>query len=816
MDKEIDIQIPLNTRTPAELVEYATRFSQGLDVKIEEFPGVYNVYDLIKTTSSKTRFNPDWGVLSGRMMNAEIAKTCGKTFSDSMNLLKRQLDPEFLEFVNNNAEVLNAIPNPENSNNRQSISVATLLKSYLRRYSLCDNCKKCGSCDNLWVGETIEQMYMRVATFIAMPDVEFIKEVYNALSQNYISAATPTLFNAGAARHQMSSCFVGTVADSLYSIEDYWVAFGEISRNAGGIGCDFSRIRHSNIGAVGKSDGVPALLPIYQSILKYVDQSKKRKGSAAAFIGVWHIDIETFIKMKDPKGADSNSIKCLDLNYGVWSNDLFWERVENDEMWSLFCPANCPELAETYGDEFRKVYLKYESEGKYLKQIHARHLMYEIINAQSATGEPYIMNADMVNICNMQENIGIIRSSNLCMEICLHTSDTEIASCNLASLCLPRFIESRKFDYDNFIRMIRIVVRMLDNVITKNFYPNRELEIQKQNLENLKLALRCWGPLREGMAEHIQSKLITKEILPNIKATNLRNRPIGIGLQGFGDAVAKLDLLFDSDAAFDFNNKIAQYLYYYAVDESCNLARIHGSYPRFPGSPYSKGQLHPDRWVSPEGETAVFLGELDWEGLREKVKGGVRHSTLIAYMPTASTSIIANNSPSMEPINCIIGTKSILSGQHVVLSKETYEDFNALGVWNDDFVNQIVNGNVDKYSVVDGVSGIGGIQHLRVPESIKGDKFARARFIFLKQKYRTAYEMSPKVIIDHAVARTPFTCQSQSMNIFVEEISKRESLKMFVYGRRKGLKTLLYYFRGTAGNSARNISSGCAGGACSS
>lgn len=815
MDSEIDIQIPLDTRNPSDLAEHAKKFSQDLDIIVEDFPGVYNVYDLIKTTSNRTRFSPDWGVLSGRMLNYEIQKTCGKTFSESMNLLKRQLNVEFLDFINTNKEILDLIPQESNSYNRQSISVFTVLKSYLRRYSKCNNCKKCGECDKLWVGETIEHMYMRVATFLGMPDIDKIKKFYNCLSNGYLSAATPTLFNAGAVRHQMASCFVGTVADSLYNIEDYWVAFGEISRNAGGIGCDFSKIRHSNIGAVGKSDGVPALLPTYQSILRYVDQSKKRKGSAAAFLGIWHIDIETFIKLKDAKGADANTIKCLDLNFGVWTNNLFWERTEKDEMWSLFCPAQCPELSELHGDEFRKKYLEYENQGKFLKQIPARHLVYEIINAQSATGEPYIMNGDLANLCNMQENIGIIRSSNLCMEILLHTSDKEIASCNLSSICLPKFIENRRFDWEKFIDTVRTAVQFLDNVVERNYYPNREEELEKQNLERVKFAIRCFGPRNDKMAEYIMQQLETREILPQIKRANLNNRPIGIGLQGLGDAIAKLDLLFDSDEAFDFNNKVAQYLYYYAVDESCNLAQELGSYPRFPGSPYSKGQLHPDRWISPMGQTATFLHELNWNELREKVQKGIRHSTLIAYMPTASTSIICNNSPSIEPINCIIGTKSILSGQHIVLSHETYKDFKELGVWTPRLVEEIILGNKDN-KIVDGISGLGGIQHLTIPPEIADNKIKRMRFNFLLQKYRTAYELKSKVLIDQAVARTPFVCQSQSLNFFITDPSKKDALKRYIYAWKNGLKTINYYIRSQSGSVARNITSGCSSGACSS
>lgn len=814
MQKEIDIQIPVEECTVESLNEYSKRFCEDLDIEPYNLPGVYNIYDLIKTCSSKTCYDPQWGILAGRMLNNEINRTCGKTFSESTRLLKSQLNKEYYDFVQANAHLLDPIENPQNSRNRQSIAVFTCLKSYLRRYSKCGGCKQCNDCEILWVGENIEQMYLRVATFLAMPDIDRIYNIYNSLSLGYHSCATPTLYNAGAIRHQMASCFVGTVADNLHTIEDYWVAFGEISRNAGGIGCDFSRIRHSLIGNVGKSDGVAALLPTYQSILRYVDQSKKRKGSAAVFLAIWHIDIESIIKMKDPKGADSNNIKCLDLNYCVWANDVFFKRVQDNAKWSLFCPAQCPGLSETYGDEFAQLYCKYESEGKYIKQVDARHLLFEIINVQIATGEPYLSNADTINRCNMQSNIGLIRSSNLCQEVLLHTSDTEIASCNLASLCLPKFVHNREFDYTKFVSTIRLVVRMLDNVVSRNYYPDRELEIRQRNRERIYAILDNYcGPVDDKIVDEIVEKMESKEILQNIKNANLRNRPLGIGVQGLGDAIAKMDLCFDSPEAMELNNKISQYLYYYAVDESANIARELGNYPRFAGSPYESGILHPDKWVSPSGKSAVFLEELDWDALREKVKGGMRNSTLIAYMPTASTSIIAGNSPAAEPINCIIGTKTILSGQHVVLSNETYNDFKKLGVWTPRLVKEIMDEHAEKEE--DGVVGVGGIQHLSMPPEIADNPLKRARFNYLLQKYRTAYELSTKCILNQAIARTPFTCQSQSMNLFINNPSIKQLMQIYNYGWQEGLKTLVYYLRGTAGTKARNISGGCKGDSCS-
>lgn len=1186
-----ETQIPTETRPAKELVEWARKFSNGLDLEINDdsFEGVYNVYDLIQTCSARTKFSPEWGILGGRMMMHEIRKTCGKTFSESVKILEKQMDNDYFNFVMENAEELDAIIEESRSDNRQCISVATCLKSYLIRYNKCGGCNKCDDCDKLYVGETIEHMYMRAAVFINMPDIDTIRDVYNALSKGEFSHATPTFFNAGTKRSQMASCFVAVIQDSLRSIEDFMVAFAEISRNAGGIGCDFSKIRHSLIGSVGTSDGVPALLPVYQSILQYVDQSKKRKGSAVASLAIWHIDIETVIKMKDPKGAESDITKCLDLSYAAWINDLFMERVRDEKDWSLFCPKKCPKLTECDGDDFRQVYEQYEKDGLASKVIKARDLMVEIINVQFATGMPYILNGDMFNKCSMQENIGRIRSSNLCVsgdtkiltdrgqieiqklqdqkinvwngeefsktvvrktgedqemvkvkmsngsvltctpyhtfyiqekmpryvpknmyenekyvkkmeakdlkegmkiikceypvldskrrfpyaythgafcgdgtyerprdlefcgdktkfafckrhshhadyydleptgkcqaklgniprlslygekiclankidyrnirnvndkqnrvdcvlhldlpkkftvpmnyslqdkldwfagycdmdgtiarngtneslqvcsieydfindvklmlqtmgcdpkvtknkneqyrdmpdghggmkkylckstyrllvnsndlyhlhtlgfkpnrlvytqrvpqrkckqfikitsvehldermdtycftekkrgmgifngiitgqcsEIALHTNEKEIASCNLASLCLPKFVNPDKtYNWKRFGEVVRMVVRVMDNVIDRNYYPDRSTEKMERNKKMIEKMLEE-NNADPALAQQIIDNLETNEILQNIKNANFANRPLGLGVQGFGDALAKMDVLFDGEEAAEFNNRMVQTMYYNAVDESANLARERGSYPRFEGSPYSKGQLHPDRWEAPCGDKTKFLDDFDWDGLREKVKGGMRHSTLLAFMPTATSSIIAGNSPSFEPINVIIGTKTILSGQHVVLCQEAYNDLKKLGVWNERMVDEIVSGNKGKFGDENGVSGIGGIQHLSMPPEIEEFPLKRARFRYLQRKYRTGYELSAKTLIDHSADRTPFICQSQSLNLWSNKPSTLNSLKMYLYAWKKGLKTMVYYFRGTSSLNARNIKDACEGGSCS-
>lgn len=953
----------------------------------------------------------DWGVLGARLALQIIRSTAGKTFSDSTKLLEIYLYKPYYDFVMANAEILDKIPDEKNSDNKQAISIGVLEKTYLLKYNRCKNCKNdCPECEKFYVGETPEQLYMRIATFLCMPDtsqkdgkqsesiflssdlersIEMIKTAYTYLSSQKYSHATPTMFNAGTVRHQMASCFVLSVQDSLWSIEDHWTYVGEVSRNSGGIGLDVSNIRHSHIANSGKSDGVPALLKPFEAILDYVDQSKKRKGSAAIFLSIWHIDIEEFINLKVPVGSDAED-PTPNLFYSVWVQDLFMKRCKQDKEWTLFCPKRCPGLTEVFGDEFEKLYLQYEEQGRGLKKVSARHLLQQIYIAQTKTGIPYICVADRFNQSNMQSNIGIIRSSNLCVapetmiltdkgyfpidtlwgrhvnvwngsefskvlvhktgfdqemvvvkfnngselcctpyhkfyldrnnrytndclpahalkkgmalincnfpvlkdlsdnensptlvpinfsfetkilwikqvvqeygnfskagnvtiksdskqfltqmqwmlqtmgcnpfvysdratthrlvissgdlfvlgivdtpifkqipirvvsvtktnrrcdtfcfteekrgmgifngvitgqcsEISLHTSDKEIASCNLASICLANFVKGQSFDFEEFAKVTRFVVRIMNNVIDRNFYPER---------------------------------------IPQIKYANLKNRPLGIGIQGLANTFAKLEMLFDSDEARALNNKIIQAMYYAAVDESANIAAETGSYPAFSGSPYSQGILHPDLWKAPNGSVAKFLPEFDWDGLRAKVKKGIRNSCLISLMPTASSSLVAGNSePCFEPFNMIIGSKTLLSGQYTQVCGDFAHDIEKLGLLSDELCTKIASNML---------GGLGDICD-DIPESIKNYPLKVARWKFLMDKYRTSYEIGPKASILQAIDRTAFVCQSQSLNWFTTEPSWVKFYKNVIASWENGIKTIIYYNRQISGVQARQV-----------
>lgn len=400
--------------TQEEFENICQPISTDLNVDLTLGPGdSYDLRSLSRLCANRITYTLDWGVLGARLALKIIRSTTGKTFSESTQLLSIYLHKPYYNFVMENADILDTIPHESHSDNKQAISIGVLEKTYLLKYNKCKNCKKdCPECEKFHVGETPEQMYMRIATFICMPNIDMIKTAYDYLSSQKYSHATPTMFNAGTERHQMASCFVLSVQDSLWSIEDHWTYVGEISRNSGGIGLDVSNIRHSHIANAGKSDGVPALLKPFESILDYVDQSKKRKGSAAIFLSIWHIDIEEFIGLKVPVGTNSIGTNSVGTNsddptpnlfYSVWIQDLFFKRCKEDKDWTLFCPKRCPGLTEVWGPEFEKLYIEYENQGRGLKKVSARHILQQIYIAQTKTGIPYICVGDRFNESNMQK-----------------------------------------------------------------------------------------------------------------------------------------------------------------------------------------------------------------------------------------------------------------------------------------------------------------------------------------------------------------------------------------------------------------------------
>jgi ribonucleoside-diphosphate reductase alpha chain len=588
------------------------------------------------------------------------------------------------------------------------------------------------------VWERPQHMWMRVAIQLHGSDLDRVKETYDALSLGYFIHATPTLFNAGTNHPQLSSCFLIQMEDD--SIQGIYNTLGEcaqISKWAGGIGLSIHNIRarDSHIqGTNGKSTGIVPMLKVFNDTAKYVNQGGKRNGSFAIYMEPWHADIEDFLRLKLNTGTDDE--RARDLFYGLWIPDLFMKRVEEDGMWSLMCPNECPRLSEVWGAEFEALYSFYEEKKLYRKQVPAKKLWQLILDAQIQTGTPYLCYKDAANRKSNQQNLGTIKSSNLCTEIMEYTSADETAVCNLGSLALPRFVKDGAFDFDALRQYTSILTRNLNKVIDLNFYPTE----------------KC-------------------------KRSNLAHRPIGIGVQGLADVFAKMRLPWTSEAAAKLNREIFENIYYAAVRESTIVAMegcepsdhyaTAGAYPSFEGSPASRGKLQFDLWEQQPRETPY----LDWTNLKKNVQTfGMRNSLLVAPMPTASTSQILGNNECIEPFTSNLYTRRVLAGEFVVVNKYLVDDLVARNLWTADVRSQIIANNGSIQSI------------LELPSE-------------LRELYRTAWEIPMKTLITLAADRAPFICQSQSLNLFVAEptYSKLSSMHMFAW--KQGLKTGCYYLR---------------------
>ena len=596
--------------------------------------------------------------------------------------------------------------------------------------------------------ERPQHMWMRVAIQLHRADPEKVKETYDALSYGYFIHATPTLFNAGTKHPQLSSCFlVQMESDSIQGIYNTLGECAQISKWAGGIGLSIHNIRarDSHIqGTNGKSTGIVPMLKVFNDTAKYVNQGGKRNGSFAIYMEPWHADIEEFLKLKLNTGAEED--RARDLFYGLWIPDLFMKRVEEDKPWSLLCPNECPGLADCWGEAFETLYTKYESEKKYRRQIPAKKLWQLILDAQIQTGTPYLCYKDAANAKSNQQNLGTIKSSNLCTEIIEYTAPDETAVCNLGSLALPRFVENGAFNFTKLRQYTAILTRNLNKVIDLNFYPTE----------------KC-------------------------KRSNLRHRPIGIGVQGLADVFAKLRLPWTCEKAAKLNREIFENIYYAAVAESVDQAHLaggvgdgdgewhgipieaprRGAYSTFEGSPASKGQLQFDLWGQAPRETAY----LDWAYLKEKVaRIGLRNSLLLAPMPTASTSQILGNNECIEPFTSNMYSRRVLAGEFVVINKYLVDDLVDRGMWTPDIRAQIIANNGSITSI------------LELPSE-------------LRELYRTAWEIPMKTLITLAADRAPFICQSQSLNLFVGEPSYSKLSSMHMFAWKQGLKTGCYYLR---------------------
>lgn len=680
--------------------------------------------------ASMTTKHPDFAKLAARIAVSNLHKVTSKSFSNTMKRLYTYMDPktgqnapliskETWKVIHENAAELDDAIIYDRDFSYDYFGFKTLERSYLMKVD----------------GKVVERpqhLLMRVAVGIHGEDIAAGIETYNLLSEKWFTHATPTLFNAGTPKPQLSSCFLLTMKDdSIDGIYDTLKQTAKISQSAGGIGLSIHNVRAKGSyikGTGGTSNGIVPMLRNFDMTARYVDQGGgKRKGSFAIYLEPWHADIFEFLELKKNHGKEE--MRARDLFYAMWIPDLFMKRIENNDSWSLFCPNEAPGLADCYGEEFERLYEKYEKEGKARKQIKAQDLWFEILEAQIETGTPYMLYKDAANKKSNQKNLGTIKSSNLCTEIMEYTSPDEVAVCNLASIALPKFVtEDGKFDHQKLYEITKVVTRNLNKVIDVNYYP-----------------------------------------VPEARYSNMRHRPIGIGVQGLADAFILLRMPFDSDEARGLNTDIHETIYFAAMETSMELAKVNGPYETFKGSPVSKGIFQFDMWgVTPAS------GRWDWDNLKKEVKQhGVRNSLLLAPMPTASTSQILGNNECFEPYTSNIYTRRTLSGEFIIANKHLMKDLINLGLWSENMRQKLISTN-------------GSVQPIpEIPQSIK-------------DIYKTVWEISQKSIIDMSADRGAYICQSQSLNIHLTDPNFGKLTSMHFYAWKKGLKTGMYYLRSTA------------------
>lgn len=708
-------------------VEVAMKVINGLydGVSTQELDNL--AAEIAATLTTK---HPDFAKLAARIAVSNLHKVTSKSFSSTMKRLYTYVDPkngqnapliskETYKVIKEHAAELDGAIIYDRDFSYDYFGFKTLERSYLMKVD----------------GKIVERpqhLLMRVAVGIHGNDIPSVIETYNLLSEKWFTHATPTLFNAGTPKPQLSSCFLLTMKDdSIDGIYDTLKQCAKISQSAGGIGLSIHNVRAKGSyikGTGGTSNGIVPMLRNFDMTARYVDQGGgKRKGSFAIYLEPWHADIFEFLDLKKNHGKEE--LRARDLFYALWISDLFMKRVENNEMWSLFCPNEAPGLADTWGDEFERLYEKYERENKFRKQIKAQDLWFEILESQIETGTPYILYKDAANRKSNQKNLGTIRSSNLCTEIIEYTSPDEVAVCNLASIALPKFITPEgKFDHQKLYEITKVVTRNLNKVIDINYYPVQEA-----------------------------------------RNSNMRHRPIGIGVQGLADAFIMLRMPFDSEEAKQLNEDIFETIYYGAMEASMELSKVQGPYETFKGSPVSKGIFQFDMWnVTPKS------GRWNWDQLKRDVKQhGVRNSLLLAPMPTASTSQILGNNECFEPYTSNIYTRRTLSGEFIIANKHLMRDLMHLGLWSEGMRQKLIAAN-------------GSIQSIpEIPQNIK-------------DIYKTVWEISQKAIIDQSADRGAYICQSQSLNIHLTNPNFGKLTSMHFYAWKKGLKTGMYYLRSTA------------------
>lgn len=708
------------------------RFVSALEIAKKVIQGIYDGVTTseldnlaAETCATLATVHPDYAKLAARISVSNLHKNTNKSFSLTMKELYEYVDPKTnqpaglvsemaFNTIWENRDRLDSTIIYDRDYNFDYFGFKTLERSYLMRTK----------------GQIVERpqhMFMRVAIGIHGNDIDSAIETYELMSEKWFIHATPTLFNAATPKPQLSSCFLLTVKDdSISGIFDTLKQCAEISQSAGGIGLSIHNVRAKGSyikGTGGESNGIVPMLRVFNDTARYVDQGGgKRKGAFAIYIEPWHADVFEFLDLKKNHGKEE--MRARDLFFAMWIPDLFMKRVKEDGQWSLFCPNESPNLCDTHSEEFEELYLKYESEGKAIRTVRAQDLWFAILDSQIETGTPYMLYKDACNRKSNQKNLGTIRSSNLCTEIIEYTSPDEVAVCNLASISLPKFVNKGEVDHQRLFEVTKVITRNLNKVIDVNYYP-----------------------------------------VPEARNSNMRHRPIGIGVQGLADTFIKLRLPFDSEGARQVNKEIFETIYFGALTASNELAKELGAYESYPGSPVSQGELQFDMWgVKP-------VGRWDWAALKAKIKeSGIRNSLLLAPMPTASTSQILGNNECFEPYTSNMYRRKVLSGEFIVINKHLLKDLIELGLWTENTKNGLIANN-------------GSIQHMEgIPDDIKA-------------MYKTSWELSQKAIINMAVDRGAYICQSQSMNVFLQDANYNKLTSMHFYAWENGLKTGMYYLR---------------------
>ncbi|HLP55039.1 MAG TPA: ribonucleoside-diphosphate reductase subunit alpha [Fluviicola sp.] len=704
---------------------------------------IEGIYDGVSTTdldnlaaevaAAKTIDHPDYALLASRIAVSNLHKETKKSFSDVMEDMYKYIDPktgqraslladDVYEVIMNNRELLDSSIIYDRDFRYDYFGFKTLTRSYLLRL-------------NGEIAERPQQMLMRVAVGIHKDDLTQAIKTYNLMSEGWFTHATPTLFNAGTPKPQMSSCFLLTMKeDSIEGIYDTLKSCAQISQSAGGIGLAIHNIRATGSyikGTNGTSNGIVPMLRVFNDTARYVDQGGgKRKGSFAMYMEPWHADVFDFLDLKKNFGKEEQ--RARDLFYALWIPDLFMQRVEDNGDWTLMCPHECPGLSDTYGAEFEALYTQYEKEGKGRKTVKAQDLWFKILESQIETGTPYMLYKDAANNKSNQKNLGTIKSSNLCTEIMEYTAPDEVAVCNLASIALPKFVtEDGGFDHDKLFEVTYQATINLNRIIDGNFYPVEEA-----------------------------------------RRSNMRHRPIGLGVQGLADAFIMMRFPFESEEARALNREIFETIYYASMTASKDLAKVEGPYETYAGSPVSQGIFQFDMWgVTPSSRW-------EWDVLKEEVKThGVRNSLLLAPMPTASTAQILGNNECFEPYTSNIYTRRVLSGEFIIVNKHLLKDLVREGLWTKEMRQKLMASN-------------GSVQNIHeIPQ-------------YIKDLYKTAWEISQKSIIEMAADRGAYICQSQSLNIFMENANFGKLTSMHFYGWKKGLKTGMYYLRTKAATDA--------------